>query len=90
MISCGKCKSRWTGAQVSHCGQCHNTFSGLTSFDMHKPSSQGCGDPSAPDAEGNAKLVPVEKPYGILWGFPVDPNAVQWWKEVANPDRVKK
>lgn len=35
MITCSKgCK--WSGLSRAHCGSCHTTFGGVTSFDRHR------------------------------------------------------
>lgn len=34
--SCGRCDNRWAGANTSHCGACHLTFSAVGSFDKHR------------------------------------------------------
>lgn len=40
-----RCGARWSGSNTSHCGKCHNTFTGIESFDAHKPVT-GCLDPA--------------------------------------------
>jgi hypothetical protein len=59
----GACGSWWTGAERSHCGSCHLTYSSLTAFDRHRKAGQ-CQPPAS------VGLVPRVKPYGTLWGFP--------------------
>jgi hypothetical protein len=41
-----RCGARWSGYNTSHCAKCHNTFTGLDSFDAHKPIT-GCLDPAS-------------------------------------------
>lgn len=65
------CGQWWTGGRVSHCGakDCHRTFSSITAFNRHQRNRAGggvdCVDPAT------VGLVPVRKPYGILWSLPV-------------------
>lgn len=44
MGSC-RCGARWSGYRTAHCAKCHTTFSGLTSFDHHRPGD--CLDPAS-------------------------------------------
>lgn len=37
---CGRCESRWAGNSTCHCGSCHVTFSGVTTFDRHRRNGQ--------------------------------------------------
>lgn len=32
-----RCGDRWAGANTSHCGVCHFTFTGVEAFDRHRP-----------------------------------------------------
>jgi len=59
----GACKQWWTGAERSHCGGCHRTFTSLTSFEKHRKGLR-CNDPTT------VGLVARQKPYGELWGLP--------------------
>ncbi len=44
---CGRCESRWAGNSTCHCGGgCHQTFSGVTTFDRHRRNGQ-CLDPAS-------------------------------------------
>jgi len=59
------CGAWWTGTRVSHCGGCHITCSSLSAFDAHqRGGGKVCRDPA------EVGLVPVEKPYGVLWSWP--------------------
>lgn len=74
------CGATWTGTQASHCGACHLTFSSITSFDRHQNragSEKLCRDPQ------DAGLVPVEKPWGVMWSMPGRP-APYWRREDAD------
>lgn len=63
------CGQWWTGTRTAHCGQCHRTLSSTIAFNRHQRNRPGggvdCIDPAT------AGLVPVRKPYGILWSLPV-------------------
>lgn len=63
------CGRWWTGTRVAHCGGCCRHFSSTTAFDQHqrggKPGAL-CRDPA------EVGLVPVTKPYGVLWSWPGD------------------
>jgi hypothetical protein len=59
----GQCGQWWTGAERSHASCCHRTFSSLSAFDRHRKGGR-CNDPAA------VGLVPREKPFGTLWGWP--------------------
>jgi hypothetical protein len=68
------CGATWSGSKVSHCGSCHQTFSSLSSFDRHQSrtgTDKLCRDPQ------EAGLVPVEKPWGVMWSMP-GPPAGHW------------
>jgi hypothetical protein len=57
------CGAWWTGTERSHCGGCHLTMSSLTAFEAHR-KGLACNDPAS------VGLVPRQKPFGILWGWP--------------------
>lgn len=63
----GACGKWWTGAERSHCGACHELFSGLSAFERHRRGMR-CNPPH------EIGLVPREKPYGIVWGTPAPEN----------------
>jgi len=70
-----KCGAWWTGTSASHCARCCHTFSGTSAFDQHwKHVADGadCRDPEA------AGLVPVAKPYGVLWSWPAREGGEFW------------
>jgi hypothetical protein len=62
-IAHGACGKWWTGAERSHASCCHETFSSLSAFDLHRKGGR-CNDPAG------MGLVAREKPYGTLWGWP--------------------
>lgn len=59
----GTCGRWWTGAERSHCGSCHETFSSLTAFERHRRGLR-CNEPT------DVGLVARAKPFGTLWGLP--------------------
>lgn len=36
MTTCAQCETTWTGKRIEHCPECHQTFTGTTSGDMHR------------------------------------------------------
>lgn len=40
IASCSGCDKGWTGANMAHCGVCHETFSCVPHFEAHR-SSEG-------------------------------------------------
>lgn len=39
-----RCGLRWSGSLTSHCGACHTTFTGVSTFDQHRVNGQ-CSEP---------------------------------------------
>jgi hypothetical protein len=35
-IRCSGCDETWTAISAAHCGACHQTFSGVGLFDLHR------------------------------------------------------
>lgn len=60
-----QCGARWAGANTSHCGNCHDTFSGVSTFDRHRRD----GRCVAPYHVGMS-LIPG-RAYDC-WGYPAD------------------
>lgn len=63
------CRGWWTGARTAHCGGCCRHFSSTTAFDRHQRSRVSgveCLDPA------KVGLIPVRKPFGVLWSLPVN------------------
>jgi len=62
------CGAWWTGLTRSHCPACHRTFSTDGAANKHRIGKFGtdrrCADPAT------VGLVPVQKPYGVLWQHP--------------------
>ena len=55
-IRCGGCDNWWTGLNSAHCSGCHQTFTGVGGFDMHRRRGK-CLDPA------DIGLVPADKPW---------------------------
>lgn len=79
------CGSWWTGTSRSHCAAdgCHRTFSGETAADRHRQGRFGidrrCVDPTT------VGLVPVAKPYGVLWQNPApEAGSLAAWTARSN------
>ncbi len=70
---CPDCGATWTGHNVSHCRNCHRTFTGVASFDDHRAGKKPhkgkgfyrpggeCYDPAMTGQQLNDKG---------RWGFP--------------------
>lgn len=54
---CPTCESRWGGYGTCHCAHCHETFTGLTSFDKHRKSYQ-CHKPQTVGLELSGRKYP--------------------------------
>lgn len=61
--SCGGCPHKWQGTQACHCPTCHYTFSGESTFKLHRSGGM-CLDPRA------VGLVPVVGRTSLIWGTP--------------------
>jgi hypothetical protein len=78
-ITCAACGRRWTGRAPCHCSGCHQTFTGITAFDMHRTGShvtgRWCADPGTvvSPTTGEHLLVAVTKQYWDGWGRPGEP-----------------
>lgn len=65
--TCGGCTKTWTGTRPCHCSACHETFSGITTFDAHRQANAHrgkCRKPSRMGLELNEKgqwCVPQEE-----------------------------
>lgn len=66
--SCGGCDTRWSGARTAHCSGCHLSFTGMTTFDMHRNGGR-CLRPWA------MGMVAVPGRASEVWGFVTDPDA---------------
>lgn len=64
--SCAGCSRRWTGRSRCHCSGCHETFTAITAFDMHRRGSR-CVLPEAAGLEA--------RPDG-MWRHPGERPAV--------------
>jgi hypothetical protein len=45
-IGCGGCDNTWTGLSMAHCTVCHQTFTAVTGFDLHRRRGQ-CRKPES-------------------------------------------
>ncbi len=64
-----KCGQSWTGTRAAHCPLCCLTLSGTYAFDAHQHLTDGILTCGSPEKVG---LVPVAKPWGVLWSWPSD------------------
>lgn len=73
-----KCGGWWTGLSRAHCPACCRTFSCDSAADKHRQGRHGidrhCVDPAT------VGLVPVDKPYGVMWQ---NPGGEQWFNAAA-------
>ena len=61
---CHGCGRRWAGLAECHCAGCHQHFSSVSAFDLHRVSGE-CIDPA-----GHSRLVVRSGPHGVVWGQP--------------------
>jgi len=67
MTGCN-CGRQWKGLNQAHCTVCHEHFSTVRNFDLHKPSYNGCLHPAeVTNRAGLPLLKPSEGPYGVTW-----------------------
>lgn len=59
-----QCGTRWGGANTSHCGSCHVTFSAVGPFDLHR--------------RGGGCLTPQEAGLQLIGGRPYDCWGREW------------
>jgi len=71
MITCGGCDAQWSGTSKCHCGGCHQTFSGIGLFDLHRVNDE-CKDPKGMKKDGlplkyedGVWKSSIERPQGI-------------------------
>lgn len=65
---CARCPNRWDGLNTAHCGSCHETFTTVRVFDMHRRDG-ACRSP------GSLGLVRAQRDYRC-WTTPTDPDYV--------------
>lgn len=65
--SCGGCDSRWGGANTSHCGSCHRSYSSVGTFDLHR--------------KGGTCLLPEEAGLILIGGRPYECWGREWTGE---------
>lgn len=57
------CDAWWTGLLAAHCSKCHNTFTSVAAFDIHRRGDV-CLDPvTIPMRRGEKVLVEANKPW---------------------------
>lgn len=62
MASCLPCGRSWSGTVSAHCTVCHEHFSTVKNFDLHKPNRRGCPDPASHTRKkADGTVVPVLK-----------------------------
>ena len=68
--SCNGCRNWWDRTGAAHCSSCHQTFTGVGAFEMHRSGSHAggarhCLDPATVRSEktGEPLLVPADKPW---------------------------
>lgn len=84
VIRHGPCGLWWTGRDRNHCGSCHETISSLSGFDAHQPDGK-CVPP------GSVGLVARPQPWGVLWVWPGDTEALARRKAgVVKPKRADR
>ena len=62
--TCSSCVKEWTGTSRCHCSGCHETFSGITTFDSHRVSNTGRGKCKSPNHMG------LEQNEKGVWSIP--------------------
>ncbi len=70
--TCGGCSNTWGGLAMAHCSVCHDTYSGITSFDRHRNRGK-CVNPETYKNE-DGELVFERRTSGKvpIWAFPTD------------------
>ncbi|TXH48186.1 MAG: hypothetical protein E6Q97_25300 [Desulfurellales bacterium] len=64
-----RCGAWWTGTMAGHCTACHQTFTSIRSFDIHRTGSHAhgtrtCLNPASITTQaGNPALIPANKPW---------------------------
>lgn len=87
-IGCGRCDARWGGTRTSHCGGCHQTFTGLSAFDAHRTGShakRSCLNPATAvnqnedsDSYGELIFKLTDRAYPC-WAL--NSESPEFWKE---------
>jgi hypothetical protein len=73
---CRKCGKDWGGLNTCHCSACHETFTGITAFDMHRAGSHAGNQRHCLPPAG-VGLVDAERKYPC-WGRPGSPPEDSW------------
>lgn len=68
-----RCGARWSGSRTAHCaGECHRTFTGVTTFDAHRRNGR-CLPPDLPAPDGPGLVIVPGRAYEV-WGNVGDPE----------------
>lgn len=68
------CDAWWTGLTTAHCSSCHNTFTSVANFELHRSSGE-CRQPKY------IGLVPADKPWPG-WSQPA--AEIPWWEALLS------
>ena len=76
--TCGGCTTQWTSLRIAHCGNCHNTFAGITWFDLHRDQTGDHGTCLNPNSILTATGQPRmhQDPHGTWRGPGMTPEAL--------------
>lgn len=83
MITHAACGKQWTGLSTSHCGGCHETFTGISAFSAHRVGD-GNGDWHCSDPK-DVGLVDAGRKYPC-WREPVDESHAGWFKKLREKE----
>lgn len=83
MIEHAACGKKWTGLNTSHCGRCHETFTGISAFSAHRVGD-GNGDWHCSDPK-DVGLVDAGRKYPC-WREPVDESHAGWFKKLREKE----
>lgn len=73
---CRTCKTTWGGILAAHCGACHETFTSLAAFDLHRLSDrcatirENGGGNAAELIRADGKPLPLMRRSDNKWRFP--------------------
>jgi hypothetical protein len=54
-IICNGCRNWWTGLGAAHCSSCHQTFTGVSAFELHRSGSHAGGTRHCLDRQRSAR-----------------------------------
>lgn len=78
---CAKYKAQWSGYKTGHCAACHQTFTVVSAFDLHRVGSHSkgerhCAEPAAVGLVDSGRAYPC-------WGHPGHAEVPAHRQEVA-------